>query len=67
MRGLTSHVSTLCKRFAAVLRRCQGEFYIEIGKLFPEIAPMEKRIDMHIDTLRREEFRFVECGSDIQK
>jgi dynactin 1 len=67
MRGLTAHVSTLCKRFAAVLRRCDGEFYLNIGKLFPEIAPMEKRIDMHIDTLRREEFRFLECGSDIQK
>ena len=67
MRGLTAHVSTLCKRFAAVLRRCDGDFYLSIGKLFPEIAPMEKRIDMHIDTLRREEFRFLECGSDIQK
>lgn len=28
---------------------------------------MEKRVDMHIDLLRREEFREVECVSDIAK
>ena len=28
---------------------------------------MEKRIDMHIDLLRREEFREMECVSDIVK
>jgi dynactin 1 len=67
MRGLAAHVSTLCKRFTAVLRRCDGAFYINVGKLFPEIAPMEKRLDLYIDTLRREEFRFFECGNDIQK
>ena len=32
-----------------------------------EIAPMEKRIDMHVDLLRREEFRGVECVSDVAK
>lgn len=67
MRGMASHVSTLCKRFASILRKCDGEFYVSMGKLLPEIAPMERRLDMHIDTLRREEFRFLECGSDVQK
>ena len=28
---------------------------------------MEKRIDMHIDLLRREEFRELECVSDAAK
>ena len=28
---------------------------------------MEKRIDMHIDLLRREEFREMECVSDVVK
>lgn len=28
---------------------------------------MEKRVDMHIDLLRRDEFREVECVSDIVK
>ncbi len=67
MRSIAAHVSSLCKRFAAVLRRCNPEFYLSIGKLYPEIVPMERRLDIHIDTLRRDEFRFLECGSDLQK
>ncbi|KAH9926495.1 dynein associated protein-domain-containing protein [Fomitopsis serialis] len=49
MRGRLSSLSTICKRFASVLRRC------------------DKRIDMHIDLLRREEFRDVECVNDAAK
>ncbi|KAF9055788.1 dynein associated protein-domain-containing protein [Panaeolus papilionaceus] len=67
MRSRISGLSTLCKRFAAVLRRCDVETFLNIGRLFPEIAPLEKRIDMHIDLLRRDEFRDMECVSDIVK
>ncbi|THH30239.1 hypothetical protein EUX98_g3963 [Antrodiella citrinella] len=67
MRGRLSNLSTTCKRFAAVLRHCDVEMFLNIGRFYPEIAPMEKRIDMHIDLLRREEFREVECVSDAVK
>ena len=67
MRGRLSSLSTLCKRFASILRRCDVDSFLNIGRLYPEIAPMEKRIDMHIDLLRREEFREMECVSDIVK
>src|SRR5947209_16390621 len=67
MRGRISGLSTLCKRFAAVLRRCDVESFLNIGRIYPEIAPMEKRIDMHIDLLRRDEFREMECVSDVIK
>ncbi|KAH9486203.1 Dynactin, 150 kDa isoform [Psilocybe cubensis] len=67
MRGRISGLSTLCKRFAAVLRRCDVETFLNIGRLYPEIAPLEKRIDMHIDLLRRDEFRDMECVNDIVK
>ena len=67
MRGAIAVLSTLCKRFAATLRYCDVESYINIGRLFQEIAPLEKRIDMHIDLLRRDEFREMECTSDINK
>lgn len=67
MRGRLSNLSTTCKRFAAVLRKCDVEMFLNIGRFYPEIAPMEKRIDMHIDLLRREEFREVECVSDAVK
>ncbi|KAH9854440.1 dynactin [Lenzites betulinus] len=67
MRGRLSSLSTTCKRFAAILRKCDVEAFLNIGRIFPEIAPMEKRIDMHIDLLRREEFRELECVSDAAK
>ena len=67
MRGRLSSLSTLCKRFASILRRCDVDTFLNVGRLYQEIAPMEKRIDMHIDLLRREEFREMECVSDVVK
>ncbi|KAG6865099.1 hypothetical protein C0991_005060 [Blastosporella zonata] len=67
MRARISGLSTLCKRFAAILRRCDVESFLNIGRIFPEIAPMEKRIDMHINLLRKDEFREMECVGDIIK
>ncbi|OBZ68564.1 Dynactin, isoform [Grifola frondosa] len=67
MRGRLSSLSTTCKRFAAIMRKCDVESFLNVGRIFPEVAPMEKRIDMHIDLLRREEFRELECVSDAAK
>ena len=67
MRGRLAGLSTLCRRFAAILKRCDVESFLNIGRLYPEIAPMEKRIDIHIDLLRRDEFREMECVSDVLK
>ncbi|KAF8273848.1 dynactin [Lactarius quietus] len=67
MRGAIAVLSTLCKRFAAIIRHCDVESFIGIGRLFQEIAPLERRIDMHIDLLRRDEFREMECTGDINK
>ncbi|RXW18504.1 hypothetical protein EST38_g7340 [Candolleomyces aberdarensis] len=67
MRGRISGLSTFCKRFAAILRRTDVETFLNIGRIYPEIAPLEKRIDMHIDLLRRDEFRDMECVSDVMK
>jgi len=41
--------------------------FIGAGRIFPEIAPLEKRLDIHVDLLRREEFREMECVSDVVK
>ena len=67
MRGRLSSLSTTCKRFAAILRKCDVEAFLNIGRIYADVAPMEKRIDMHIDLLRREEFRELECVSDAAK
>ncbi|THU86256.1 dynactin [Dendrothele bispora CBS 962.96] len=67
MRGRISGLSTLCKRFAAILRRCDVESFLNVGRIYAEVAPLEKRIDIHIDLLRRDEFRERECVADIAK
>lgn len=67
MRGRIAGLSTLCKRFAAILRICDVESFLNIGRVYQEIAPMEKRIDMHVDLLRRDQFREMECVSDVVK
>ncbi|THH01217.1 hypothetical protein EW026_g1444 [Hermanssonia centrifuga] len=67
MRGRLSTLSITCQRFAAILRRCDVESFLNIGRVFLDISPMEKRIDMHISLLQREEFRVYECVSDAAK
>ncbi|EJT98432.1 hypothetical protein DACRYDRAFT_118713 [Dacryopinax primogenitus] len=67
MRGRIAHLSGLCRRFVAVLKRCDPEVFVKAGSLFPEIAGMEKRVDMHIERLRREEFKEEDCVSDVSK
>jgi len=49
------------------MRHCDVESFLSIGRVYQEIAPMEKRVDIHVDTLRREEFRVVECVNDVAK
>ncbi|KIJ13750.1 hypothetical protein PAXINDRAFT_170080 [Paxillus involutus ATCC 200175] len=65
MRGRAASLATLCKRFAAVLRRCDPASFLNIGRIYAEISPMEKRIDMHVDLLRRDEFREMEFVGDV--
>lgn len=67
LRQKLSALGTLCQRFAAIMRKCDAETFLNVGKLFVDLAPMEKRIDMHIDLLRRDEFREMECVSDINR
>ncbi|KAJ3741538.1 dynein associated protein-domain-containing protein [Lentinula detonsa] len=67
MRGRLSVLSTLCKRLSAILRRCSPELWISAGRLYHELKPLEKRMDIHVDLLRRDEFRERECVSDIIK
>jgi len=60
MKGRLSSLST------SILRRCDVDSFLNVGRLYQKIAPMEKRIDMHIDLLR-EEFREMECVNDVVK
>lgn len=67
LRARISRMSTICKRFASVLKRCGVDSFLNIGKIYTDIAHFEKRIDLHIDMLCRDEFRDIECVNDVQK
>ncbi|TFK58833.1 hypothetical protein BDN72DRAFT_906377 [Pluteus cervinus] len=43
------------------------EILVGVCETVPKIAPMEKRLDMHIDLLRRDELRERECANDVAK
>lgn len=49
------------------MRRCNVEAFLKLGEIHVEISPIEKRIDMHIDLLKRDDFRESECGADVNK
>ena len=67
LRARVSTMSTICKRFVSVMRRCDVELFLNIGRVYTDISHFEKRIDMHIDLLSRDEFRDAECVNDVQK
>lgn len=67
MRGRIAALSILCKRFASTLRRCEPNTFLTIGRIYSEINPLERRLDTHIDLLKREEFRSLECVTDVTK
>ena len=67
MRQHVSGLSALCKRFAAILRKCDVETFLNIGRLYSEVAFPEKRIDIHIGLLCHDDFKEGECVNDIVK
>ncbi|KAI0071023.1 dynactin [Panus rudis PR-1116 ss-1] len=67
LRGRLSTLSSTARRFASILKKCDPEAFLRIGRCWVDVAPMEKRVDMHIDLLRREEFRELECVGDAVK
>ena len=67
MRSRATHLSVLCRRFAAVLKRADVETFLSMGRLYPELSPLERRIDMHLDLVRRDEFREAECVMDLDR
>ncbi|KAL5533874.1 hypothetical protein ACEPAG_334 [Sanghuangporus baumii] len=67
LRARISRMSVLCKRFASIMKRCDVETFLNVGRMYTDIAHFEKRIDLHIDMLCRDEFRDIECVNDVQK
>ena len=67
MRSKLSHFSLLNRRFAVFLKRCPVEAYLKTGGVYHELAGVEKRIDGHMELLRKDEFKETDCHEDLLK
>ncbi|GJN94727.1 hypothetical protein Rhopal_007818-T1 [Rhodotorula paludigena] len=64
-RAKLGHFAALNRRFAAHLQRCQPDTFLKMGRVYREVAPIERRIDVFIEALRREELREADCGKEV--
>ena len=55
----------LCKRFSANLQRCRAPVFIKIGKVYLELASIERRLDTFIDQSKKEDIKVADCGAEI--
>ncbi|GAA5942628.1 uncharacterized protein JCM15063_000844 [Sporobolomyces koalae] len=64
-RAKLGHYASLNKRFAANLTRCSPEIFLKMGRVYRELASNEKKLDGFIELLRKEEFKAIDCGRDL--
>ncbi len=67
MRSRIAHLSTLCKRFTAVMRRAAPEIFLNAARLLPEISSLEKKVDAQIVLLRRDDFKELACAEIVEQ
>lgn len=66
-RTKLARFSVLCKRFAANLARCDGPTFVRMGKVYLELATVERRIDAYVDLAKRDELKEAECGIEVER
>ncbi|SCV67323.1 BQ2448_5969 [Microbotryum intermedium] len=64
-RAKLAQFAALNKKFSAILKRCDPETFLKMGRIYHEVSPTEKRVDAFIDALKREELREVDCGKEV--
>ncbi|GAA5897736.1 hypothetical protein JCM8208_000245 [Rhodotorula glutinis] len=64
-RAKLAHFAALNKRFAAHLQRCPPDVFLKMGRVYREVAGIERRVDSFIEALRKEELRESECGKEV--
>lgn len=57
----------LAQRFGANLQRCDAATFVRMGKVYPELAGIEKRLDSFIDLSKRGELKELECASEVER
>lgn len=67
MRRSLAHFAAVSRQIAAVLQLAPVEVFLRGGRMYRELAGVEKRIDSFIEALRKEELREVECGKEFHR
>ena len=67
MRHSLAHFSALSRQIAAVISRGTPETFVKAGRMFKELISVEKRVDMYVEALRKEELKETECASDMHR
>ncbi|KAL1412932.1 hypothetical protein Q8F55_000681 [Vanrija albida] len=65
LRGKLRQFATLNRRFAAVMRRTDSEDYISFGRVVPEVAGVETKVDAWIQLVKSEEFSEGDCAREL--
>lgn len=64
-RTKLARFNAVSQRFAAQLKRCSPDVFIRMGRIYHDVAGVEKRLDHFIEALAREEFRETECAREL--
>ncbi|EPQ28266.1 uncharacterized protein PFL1_04093 [Pseudozyma flocculosa PF-1] len=67
MRHNLAHFAASSRQIAAVLRLAPVEIFLKAGRMYRENMSVERRVDMYIESLRREELKEIECGQEFSR
>ncbi|KAN0060911.1 hypothetical protein ACQY0O_006645 [Thecaphora frezii] len=67
MRHSLAHFAAQSRQIAAVLRLAPVEIFLKAGRMYRENMSIERRIDLFIENLRREELKEIECGQEFSR
>lgn len=67
IRGLLTRFGNLLHRFAAVASRLSAPEFLTIASRSADMVPLEGRIDVWIDQIKRNEFSERECLSELDR
>lgn len=65
LKGKMRDFSSLCKRFAAIMTRCEAEEWTAYGKVLGELGGVEAKVDGWITSVRSDDFQEKDCAREL--
>lgn len=67
MRRHLAHFTAVSRQISAIVGHGSTGAFIRSGRMYKELLPVERRMDMYMDALRKEELKESECVSDLMR